>query len=685
VLRCGNGWRNAVYQTLEPGATFESAVSGWVGCYRDDNGRDLKEGPKKYGYTVATCRKEAEQRKMKYFSLQHNGWCATDNVFSRDPAKYDEKPQTECGATCKGETAQDDVLRCGAGWRNAVYETEPTTTTTTPAWGPLSYANEEQNNVAVTFIKDDDVGRIAACALSATVSTDVTFRVRRDDSYSDSVVKFIRLNGGYVETFALNGGYSDRTDLVYDGKTLTCTGSANSAQCKTLQRDQPTPALIISVDFKPKTGKAHNNQWDRNKFSISGSYYQADCPGLVGDIKIGDVPAFAKTSTCDGNGGRWILFGSITSTGGDFNAQDVTNSPTSSGVSKGDSVQIGTFTKGAPVDDVYSLDVQQLAASNIGSTFDLMIEYGNDTVYSHCISGFPMTGDKFINNDRTSAGVVVGEHGMWGSEKGPVDGYYATFCAYNGGCGSSGRDFWAFSTHGVYPNGASSVPCGFYYTEHWKQCPAGDNIQRMRYYIRFQDVTIQEPTIHQDFTASNTCGHYPFGVQGGKGCPGHSSNRRRNCLCPCFKGKFGTDGDGSHRRRCGVDGNGGVCPSKTFNDGTSDDCQSCSGSVNAYKTSCKVAQDPICPAGYSSIEENLDGAGKVWSQPHPASPTSEAARSLEQCADICTQRDGCTSFEYANGPLHKGACGTYTGGSSNIMGDEDRKETNSNWYSCVKQ
>jgi len=206
----------------------------------------------------------------------------------------------------------------------------------------------------------------------------------------------------------------------------------------------------------------------------------------VGDIKIGDVPALAKKSTCDSNGGRWILFGSMTSTGENFKAQDRTNSPTNSGISKGDSVQIGTFTKGAPTDDVYSLDVQQLAASNTGSTFDLMIEYGNDDVYSRCISGFAMTGNKFLNNDRTEVGIVVGEHGLWGSENGPVDGYYATFCAYRGSCGGQGKDFWAFSTNGVYPSGASRVPCGFHFGG-WKQCPAGDNVHRMRYYIRFQE------------------------------------------------------------------------------------------------------------------------------------------------------------------------------------------------------
>jgi len=86
----------------------------------------------------------------------------------------------------------------------------------------------------------------------------------------------------------------------------------------------------------------------------------------------------------------------------------------------------------------------------------------------------------------------------------------------------------------------------------------------------------------------------------------------------------------------------------------------------------------ICPAGYSAIDQNLDGTGKVWSQPHP-----DASRTIEDCAAICNDRSGCTGFEFAAGPSEHGACGTYTGGSSNIRGDEGRTSVGSNWRSCM--
>ena len=88
----------------------------------------------------------------------------------------------------------------------------------------------------------------------------------------------------------------------------------------------------------------------------------------------------------------------------------------------------------------------------------------------------------------------------------------------------------------------------------------------------------------------------------------------------------------------------------------------------------------ICPLGYYSVDQDLDGTGKEWANPNPV-----PSRSLQFCADICSHRSGCTSFEYSNGPQEQGACGTYTGGDSNIRENENRTQPGSNWFSCVKR
>jgi hypothetical protein len=126
-----------------------------------------------------------------------------------------------------------------------------------------------------------------------------------------------------------------------------------------------------------------------------------------------------------------------------------------------------------------------------------MIEYGDSSVASHSENGYSATDGGFINNAHTLQGVVIGEHGMWGSNTDKPDGYYATFCAYNGGCQGEGNDFWQFSRNGVYPSAAGKVPCGFYFeakngvwSKLWKSCPVGDNTPRMRYYVRSSDLNV---------------------------------------------------------------------------------------------------------------------------------------------------------------------------------------------------
>ena len=84
----------------------------------------------------------------------------------------------------------------------------------------------------------------------------------------------------------------------------------------------------------------------------------------------------------------------------------------------------------------------------------------------------------------------------------------------------------------------------------------------------------------------------------------------------------------------------------------------------------------ICPLGYTPINENLSGSGMLWALPNP-----DPSRTLQQCADICNNRSGCTSFEYANGPHQQGGCGTYTGGDSNIDKNVNRCGSGSNWIS----
>jgi len=99
--------------------------------------------------------------------------------------------------------------------------------------------------------------------------------------------------------------------------------------------------------------------------------------------------------------------------------------------------------------------------------------------------------------------------------------------------------------------------------------------------------------------------------------------------------------------------------------------QSCGGTK--YNLDFFLKMNAICPSGFEAISFNLDGEGKTWAQ-------SDSSRTIQDCANICKGRIGCTGFEYNE---NDGRCGTYTGGTSNVQQDESRLDAGSIWRSCL--
>ena len=85
-------------------------MRGYMGCYKDDDHRDLQDRPKLYGFTVDTCAKACED--YLYFALQNGGHCMCGNAYATE-AKYAKRPDSECNKGFK---------RGGGSWRNAVFE-----------------------------------------------------------------------------------------------------------------------------------------------------------------------------------------------------------------------------------------------------------------------------------------------------------------------------------------------------------------------------------------------------------------------------------------------------------------------------------------------------------------------------------------------------------------------------------
>ena len=111
------------------------------------------------------------------------------------------------------------------------------------------------------------------------MSTDVSFEVQRDDSTPLSTVTYWRPDTHKIEIFRFDEGFSDKTVLEYKGDTLRCSGfvGGKTTKCNNLEEEKDIKAVVLSVVFNPQSGKALKNEWSRNKYSLSGSFYHVEC------------------------------------------------------------------------------------------------------------------------------------------------------------------------------------------------------------------------------------------------------------------------------------------------------------------------------------------------------------------------------------------------------------------------
>lgn len=98
-------------QTQGLSSTRRSGGYQYIGCFKDDNTRDLKHGIG-YGHNPASCQGACSS--YPYFGLQDGGDCKCDNTYATPSPPYTQVGDGECN---KGGTGM------GGGWRNAVYKT----------------------------------------------------------------------------------------------------------------------------------------------------------------------------------------------------------------------------------------------------------------------------------------------------------------------------------------------------------------------------------------------------------------------------------------------------------------------------------------------------------------------------------------------------------------------------------
>jgi len=89
----------------------------------------------------------------------------------------------------------------------------------------------------------------------------------------------------------------------------------------------------------------------------------------------------------------------------------------------------------------------------------------------------------------------------------------------------------------------------------------------------------------------------------------------------------------------------------------------------AVKTECGNK----CGCGYKYMAFDFGGIGKQFSNP---------GQGIDKCAAVCDKRRGCTGFEYNFVGDQGYKCGTYAGGSGNIIQGSSQS---SKWISCIDE
>ena len=150
----------------------------------------------------------------------------------------------------------------------------------------MSLDSEDNWRTHITFLQPNEYNTFTKCPTTQNMEQKITFTIQRDDSTHTSVIRYRRQDNGKYESLTFNTGYSDHTSVTYDGEFLTCTGS--QPQCNQLEVDKPVRASIYEIDFNPRDGNAHENNWSRNKYTISASYYGTvkKCKGMLSTVYI---------------------------------------------------------------------------------------------------------------------------------------------------------------------------------------------------------------------------------------------------------------------------------------------------------------------------------------------------------------------------------------------------------------
>lgn len=158
-----------------------------------------------------------------------------------------------------------------------------------------NYVNEQEKTVGpIKLFTDKQALWLAVNALAGSaqkesdgnpkIKSDLKFSLQRDDSGSPSTIRYMRMDTWKIEKFQFQKGGTDHTRVEFANNKFTCIASyagGSHDKCdkdgNNLKNKKPIPIIILDLYLSPKKGAtAHANQFQRNRFTLSGTHYYAD-------------------------------------------------------------------------------------------------------------------------------------------------------------------------------------------------------------------------------------------------------------------------------------------------------------------------------------------------------------------------------------------------------------------------
>ena len=151
-----------------------------------------------------------------------------------------------------------------------------------------NFTNETTLATSIKLFTQSQRSKIKECDNGFIVDTNIAFEIKRIKSRHKSKLMYWREDMKQIETFDFSmpssSAFAPSSDIHFDGRNLTCKKMDGvHEECNGLPLDEPIPIILFSLEISPRDAEFYEdvdaNKWNRNKYSLDGSYYRVKCKG----------------------------------------------------------------------------------------------------------------------------------------------------------------------------------------------------------------------------------------------------------------------------------------------------------------------------------------------------------------------------------------------------------------------